>query len=145
MAIKPTKQDLEFTKVFKEWQETKSKRLYDKMFVMVWDCCENLGKRLIKKNGIYGSRAENSVDRWKDAAFDSMRKLTDGEHNDIISLSAYCSNWVKYHMIYKKSNIEADLVYCYGLLGDHDKTTADGSEINPFEVYYCDEDAEFEY
>lgn len=143
MAIKPSTKDLEFTKVFKEWQETKSKRPYDKMFVMVWNCCENLGKRLLKKNGIYGARAENSADRWRDAAFDSMRKLTDGQHNDIVSLSAYCSNWVKYHMIYKKSNVEADLVYNYGLLGDHDKITIDQSETDPFGVYYCDE--EFEY
>lgn len=131
--IKPSEKDLEFTEVFKKWQETKSKKDYEQMFVMVWQCCENLGKSLIRKNCIYGARAENSADRWKDAAADSMRKLTDGNHNNIISLSAYCSNWVKYHMLYNKTNVEADKMYMYGLYGDHDGYTGDTTYDPEFE------------
>ena len=55
--IKPTKQDLEFNETFKKWQETKDKKFYDKMWFMVISCCNNLGKRLIKRNGIFGNRA----------------------------------------------------------------------------------------
>lgn len=106
--IKPTKQDLEFTETFKKWQETKDKRSYDKMWFLVIDCCNNLGKRLVKINGIFGSRTSTLEERCMDAAIDTIRKLTDGKHNDIISLSAYSSNWVKYHCMYKQSNIAQD-------------------------------------
>jgi len=106
--IIPTKQDLEFTQVFKNWQKTKDKELYDKMWFLVIDCCSNLGKRLIKKNGIFGSRTAALEERCMDAAIDTIRKLTDGKHNDIISLSAYCSNWVNYHCMYKQSNVAQD-------------------------------------
>lgn len=106
--IEPTKQDLEFDKVFKEWQETKDGKLYDKMWFMVIDCCNILGKRLIKRNGIFGSRTATLNERCMDAAIDTIRKLTDGEHNNIVSLSAYASNWVNYHCMHKQSNIAQD-------------------------------------
>lgn len=108
IMIEPTKQDLEFKEVFKKWQETKDKKLYDKMWFMVIACCNNLGKRLIKRNGIFGNRASTLEERCMDAAIDSIRLLTDGKHNDIISLSAYCSNWVNYHCMHKQSNKAQD-------------------------------------
>ena len=103
-----TKQDLKFDKIFKKWQETKDENLYNKMWFLVIDCCNNLGKRLIKKNGIFGNRASTLEERCMDAAIDTRRKLTDGDHNDIISLSAYASNWVNYHCMYKQSNKAQD-------------------------------------
>ena len=103
-----TKQDLKFDKIFKKWQETKDENLYNKMWFLVIDCCNNLGKRLIKKNGIFGNRASTLEERCMDAAIDTIRKLTDGDHNDIISLSAYASNWVNYHCMYKQSNKAQD-------------------------------------
>lgn len=106
--IKPTRQDLEFNETFKKWQETNDKKFYDKMWFLVIDCCNNLGKRLVKKNGIFGSRTSTLEERCMDAAIDTIRKLTDGMHNDIISLSAYASNWVNYHCMYKQSNIAQD-------------------------------------
>lgn len=106
--IVPTKQDLEFSKVFKTWQETKDKKLYDKMWFLVIECCNNLGKRLIKRNGIFGNRTSTLEERCMDAAIDTIRKLTDGCHNDIISISAYCSGWVNYHCMHKQSNKAQD-------------------------------------
>lgn len=106
--IEPTKQDLKFTETFKKWQETNDKKLYDKMWFLVIDCCNNLGKRLIRRNGIFGNRTSTLEERCLDAAMDTMRKLTDGKHNDIISLSAYASNWVNYHCMYKQSNKAQD-------------------------------------
>ena len=106
--IKPTKQDLKFNEIFKNWQETKDKKFYDKMWFLVIDCCNNLGKRLVKINGIFGNRTSTLEERCMDAAIDTIRKLTDGKHNDIISLSAYASNWVNYHCMYKQSNIAQD-------------------------------------
>lgn len=103
-----TKQDLKFDKIFKKWQETKDENLYNKMWFLVIECCNNLGKRLIKKNGIFGNRASTLEERCMDAAIDTIRKLTDGDHNDIISLSAYASNWVNYHCMYKQSNKAQD-------------------------------------
>lgn len=103
-----TKQDLKFGKIFKEWQETKDENLYNKMWFLVIDCCNNLGKRLIKRNGIFGNRTSTLEERCMDAAIDTIRKLTDGKHNDIISLSAYASNWVNYHCMHKQSNKAQD-------------------------------------
>lgn len=106
--IVPTKQDLDFNRVFKEWQGTKDKNLYNKMWFLVIDCCNNLGKRLVKRNGVFGNRTSTLEERCMDAAIDTIRKLTDGKHNDIISLSAYCSSWVNYHCMYKQSNVAQD-------------------------------------
>lgn len=119
--IEPTKQDLEFDKVFKKWQETKDGKLYDKMWFMVIDCCNILGKRLIKRNGIFGSRTATLNERCMDAAIDTIRKLTDGEHNNIVSLSAYASNWVNYHCMHKQSNIAQDKeLQLAAFLDEHD-------------------------
>lgn len=106
--IEPTKQDLEFDIIFKKWQETKDKELYNKMWFLVIDCCSNLGKRLVKRNGIFGNRTTALEERCMDAATDTIRKLTDGQHNNIISMSAYASNWVNYHCMHKQSNIAQD-------------------------------------
>lgn len=106
--IEPTKQDLKFDKIFKKWQKTKDNKLYEKMWFLVIDCCNNLGKKLLKKNGIFGSRTSALEERCLDAAIDTVRKLTDGKHNDIISLSAYASSWVNYHCMHKQSNIAQD-------------------------------------
>ena len=106
--IEPSNKDLEFNEIFKKWQETKDKKFYDKMWFMVIDCCNNLGKRLIKRNGIFGSRTATLDERCMDAAIDTIRKLTDGKHNNVVSLSAYASSWVNYHCMYKQSNIAQD-------------------------------------
>lgn len=103
-----TDKDIEFNEIFKKWQETRDKKFYDKMWFMVIDCCNNLGKRLVKRNGIFGSRTSTLEERCMDAAIDTIRKLTDGKHNDIISLSAYASNWVNYHCMHKQSNVAQD-------------------------------------
>lgn len=106
------KAEEDFQTAYEEWYDTGSKDAWDKMFLLVLDCCTNIIKSKLK-----GVTCEDFDGKCLDSAMKCMENILKGDHPQ--KLSSYCYTRTLQPLYNKKTKFNDRAISLEGYYEDH--------------------------